>query len=139
VTETQTVDLAAWLTTIWDEEERLAKAVEPLRDISTMAGPMQQKFTHSRLSYASEDAYPRSESDPAASRHFNRHDPASVLARIAADRKILQRIQRIIGIHADGNGSLGELSMVVEAKLMLHDLASPYKGREGWQEEWADD
>lgn len=68
--------------------------------------------------------------------HIAAHDPASVLARIAADRKILERIQRITDIHRDGSGSLGELSMVVEAKLMLHDLASPYKGREGWQEEW---
>jgi len=117
VTETQTVDLAAWLTAIWDEEERLASEWQSKLDAgvaipSHMLGGVV--------------------------------NPASVLARIAADRRILE----LHGVawnaevctvchhpHEDGETLDNDAWPCATVRL----LASPYKGREGWQEAWADE
>src|SRR5690606_37393394 len=48
-----------------------------------------QKFTHGRLTYASEDGYPRGLSDPEAAAHFARHDPARVLREVKAKQAVM--------------------------------------------------
>jgi hypothetical protein len=129
VTETQTVDLAAWLTSIWDEEERLAKeALAP-------------DWRGSKTFYDTEGA----QQDSWGLWLFHIY-PASVLARIAADRKILE-------LHsAEPNPLLSRktLSWAERGKLPLVCsecsgawpcrtlllLASPYADRPGFREEW---
>jgi hypothetical protein len=133
VTETQTVDLAAWLTGIWDEEERLAKKAGGDRWILDGGIHRESHPMDEVVDWVYDEA----------DEHIAYHDPASVLARIAADRKIL-------ALHVytvDGNGwvdctNCGEVGHETEGITeCLHRrlLASPYKGREGWQEEWADE
>jgi hypothetical protein len=106
VTETQTVDLAAWLTVIWDEEERLAiKAAQEI---------------------------PGHNPD-----HPYCIDPASVLARIAADRKILAQLRLIdSGVLLVGSTQDAQRENRSGLLFAVLALASPYKGREGWQEDW---
>jgi hypothetical protein len=99
VTETQTVDLASWLTAIWDEDEAEARKEKYRDDAWWMDGPFDADF---------------------------------VLARIAADRKILAECQRILAVDGWEYSDAPEL-----AAMTIRLLASPYKGREGWQEAWA--
>jgi len=102
VTETQTVDLAAWLDAIWKEEER----------------PLLERM--------------------AASRAWGKTTARQDLARIAADRKTLARYNEVrtspLGPDAFANGNA--MSRLDELDQVLRLLASPYKGREGWQEAW---
>lgn len=119
-------ELTTWLKQIWDEDEKAARAVAPLEDVATMGGPMRQSFTHSRHSYASEDGYPRSLSDPAATSHFNRYEPAAMLARIAAERAILEE-------HACTDCNHGFLPCYTQQL-----FAAAYSNRPGYREDWAD-
>jgi hypothetical protein len=114
MSETRTTDLATWLTRIWDEEERLAK-----RAGDWLTAPEIDNYGHLTV------------------------PSASVLARIAADRKILE-------LHTPTEAQLGprlvkacsvcgyaEMGVIATWPcLTLRLLASPYKGREGWQEAW---
>jgi hypothetical protein len=106
VTETQTVDLAAWLTAVWDEEERLA-------------------------TYALGRPWLKTKLYPDEPWHFlPLYQPELALARIAADRKILD-------LHTGENDAECQIgNYVYETCATLKALASPYKGREGWQENW---
>ena len=117
MTDTTTVDLAAWLTGIWDEEERLAEST-----VGDVAAMEIDNYGHLTV--------------PA---HW-------VLARIAADRKILE----LHGPNADlcfwtntgptTHSDYGRDGWDAEPHEFVCDtlkaLASPYKGREGWQEAW---
>ena len=116
MTETQTVDLAAWLTRIWDEEERR------LSDPTFCSSP-----------------WPTT---------------AQMLARIAADRKILElhHPDRVLEnwywperrCAECGQGWHGMTPIETPPTVIgpergcatVRLLASPYKRREGWQEEW---
>jgi len=141
-------DLAAWLTQIWDEEERLAK------DAALMSG--WDGFGESRIASGSEwvASYhvvkrKRAEGEPLESRkgreladcgnmnlerakHIARQDPASVLARIAADRKILD-------LHSGENDDMCQSyagNYVDKPCRTLLALASAYADRPGFREEW---
>lgn len=75
-----------------DETERLARAVEPLGYTDVMGGErVPETFSIARLRVAGEDGYPQRHADPAAKAHFAYHDPSSVLRRVAADRRVLER------------------------------------------------
>jgi hypothetical protein len=153
VTETQTVDLAAWLTRIWDEEERLAKAATP--------GPWQTPGPDTiaewtvyddQWSVASATAYDHNNPlsnkpgargpgyiDPNANAAFIAHNhPASVLARIAADRKILERYNtvRTIPLGPDGFANSINMAQLLELEWVLKRMAEPYADRPGYREEW---
>jgi hypothetical protein len=102
VTETQTVDLASWLTAIWDEDTR-------------------------RFGGHEEDC----------DEQFGRPCDCiygEMLARIAADRRILAECQRILAVDGWEYTDAPEL-----AATTVRLLASPYKGRDGWQEGWDHD
>jgi hypothetical protein len=137
VTETQTVDLASWLIAVWDEEERLAtEAAEEANGPKWYALEYDYEgiAIHSRPVEVSSGSHRTAETI-----HISRHDPTSVLARIAADRKILARYNAVrtspLGPDAFANGNA--MSRLDELDQVLRLLASPYKGREGWQESWA--
>jgi hypothetical protein len=101
MTDTTTVDLATWLTRIWDEEEA-----------------REREQTYIEFTSAFEQV--------------NYKGNLLTLARIAADRKILAACERVYRAkdreYGDGSHDL--------ADEVLSLLASPYKGREGWQEAW---
>ena len=61
--------------------------------------------------------------------HIVRWDPARVLAKIKADRAILDWCERGIRVTEDDCYQLG-----VDDVVRL--LAQPYAGRPGWREEW---
>lgn len=141
MTETQTVDLAAWLTAIWDEEERLAIKAGGDRWILDGSIVHQDRPHEDVVDWVYDEA----------DEHIAAHDPASVLARIAADRKILE-LHRKVGFSVFTMRGVPEQrerycevcqrgdedELVYPCRTLLL-LASPYKGREGWQEEWGDD
>jgi hypothetical protein len=141
-------DLAAWLTQIWDEDERLAT------DAALMSG--WDGFGESRIASGSEwvASYhvvkrKRAEGEPLESRkgreladcgnmnlerakHIAHNDPASMLARIAANKEILR-------LHSGENGDPCQSwagNYVYTPCSTLLALASPYAGRPGFRDEW---
>jgi hypothetical protein len=121
MTEQQTVDLVAWLTAIWDEEERIGKSA----DWGVRSGSELRVQTISSPGIA-----------PGVCA-----SPQHVLARIAADRKILELHSPV----TEGEILCATCATRIVAAELAADpwpcptvrlLASPYKGREGWQEEW---
>lgn len=118
-------DLAAWLTAVWDEEARLAK-----RAADALTTPEIDNYGHLTV------------------------PSAWMVARIAADRKILElhhpdreadtwywleRECAGCGRRWHGNTPPGTPPTVIGPERgcpTIRLLASPYKGREGWQEEW---
>ena len=161
MTETQTVDLAAWLTRIWDEEEqamqRVGKRVWFVCDDGHFEEPVVDDDP-----WEGTGEYERW--DTGEYRLPNHHNtwleafnPAQVLARIAADRKILELHTaahecpelRTGTYPADWpeSASWGQPGGTWKHTAVeryedgeycptLRLLASPYKGREGWQEAW---
>jgi hypothetical protein len=61
--------------------------------------------------------------------HIARHDPARVLADVAAKRAILE-------LHADGTEPVPGLGISHNGRV-VRLLAQPFAGRPGWREEWA--
>ena len=154
MTETQTVDLAAWLTRIWDEEERRENAKRtwrpdaPPMDVTTdldRGGVYVSNPGSGIQHWLSTEDYDRTYLIPAPDKQ--------VLARIAADRKILElhrgphdcRVFKT-GSHPAGwlsaGSTAGQWAYVSTERFVDQPcptklvLASPYKGREGWQEAW---
>lgn len=149
-----TADLAAWLTQIWDEEERLAKAaMSPARRYLAADSGVWGTFHGGGIEdAASGDVIVYDEGTPTSEQadFIAAHDPASVLARIAADRKILAE-------HAASGGKCrtccgepymeefwdGETETVEWNRADLAWpcptvllLASPYADRPGFRSEW---
>jgi hypothetical protein len=153
-------DLVAFVRVCLDEDERVARAAKP--------GPW------SHLSPYDEDdgdgdaeggvydshgnifVYPEGSVTRFDARHIARHDPARVLAEVAAKRAILelhdgehQCRELVTGVYphdwpsAAPWGSAGEAWRHASSEHFegpcptLRLLAQPYAGREGWREEWA--
>ena len=138
--EAQTVDLASWLTAVWDEEERLAK------EAATHSGIYEPRWSVRDYPYEGISFWSDEEAGgfkDARTRHVELHDPASVLARIAADRKILELhnatdwcgpTERSCEIcHEDYSWGPDHADWPCAT---LKALVSPYKDREGFQEAW---
>ena len=117
MTETQTVDLAAWLTQIWDEQEK--DATNPIKG-----------EIHSRDCESTREHIPFP---------CECGVPEQILARNAADRRVLE-------LHApyDHEG-IGVLCICCAGGAgagpdwpceTLRLMASPYIDREGFQEAW---
>lgn len=114
-------DLAAWLTAIWDEEERAAQGVV-------------DRYAPDDASIYLEDPWP----EEAAYLPYIK--PASMLARIAADRSILARYQRAC-LRADDptedeqvRYEWGVIASTYEE--VLCELASAQADRPGFKPEW---
>jgi hypothetical protein len=78
--------------------------------------------------------------------HIARHDPARMLAEVAAKRAIVEKAFEYAAIidgewgcgHNSDQIERGECPLKMPDKLMLlRLLAQPYAGRPGWREEWA--
>lgn len=144
-------DLVAWLTEIWDEQEKAAK------DAALMSG--WDGFGESRIASGSEWSASyhvvkrkRAEGEPIESRKGREladcgnlnlerakfiaaNDPASVLARIAAERQILAAW---VSSEESGRGRLpdwfGGFAAGLQQAVLL--LAQPYADRPGFRDAW---
>jgi hypothetical protein len=81
------------------------------------------------------------EAEQADRDHIARHDPARVLAEVAAKRAILDRYEALLAYaarpyddHPDPSRRAGYLHAL---QVVIEGLAQPYAGRPGWREEWA--
>lgn len=130
-------DLAAWLRAQLDEDERVARVASP--------GPWRvDSETYAEAIYgASDEAViaggrwggEASVFDSTADAiHIARHDPARVLAEVAAKRKILE-LHPAAGLLSapDLCGSCAAYPGPCDT---LRLLALPYAGMRGWREEW---
>lgn len=134
-------DLAAFVAARLDEDEAAARAVKPLGHVFDMGGTrLDEKFSHGRVRFASEDGRSRIEGDAAAASHFGRHDPARVLREVAAGRAILAQIapwmdscedehwySRGVGAQPPYEGSL----------LLLKIMAAVYDDHPDYDPAWA--
>lgn len=88
-------DLVSGLLVKLDSLEQAARAVEPLGHNFDMGGNRQdEKFTHARIVYASEDGRARTEwgDEP---EHFGNWEPEAVLRLCRAHRAIVGEYQRL--------------------------------------------
>jgi hypothetical protein len=132
VTEAQTVDLAAWLTAIWDEEERLAKAAFSNQEDPEHGWGKEGRAVTPHVGVIHEDVQRA---------HVVRWHPGAVLARIAADRKIIELhgvawnaevctvCHHLIGDDLQVDNDAWPCATV-------RALASPYADRPGFQAAW---
>ena len=137
-------ELTAWLTAIWDEDEAVARAVKAAgRPLEGGTG----SWFESDRSIGDRTGYVVAygvEWD-AARKHIASHDPAHVLARIAADREILAehapakpswagRMER--ACRTCGTAQIWD-QVAYEANCRtLCLLASVFADRPGYREEW---
>ena len=139
-------DLAAWLTACLDADERTAReAIErapaPWRNddgLVVHSGP--EDYARGRGLWDSEGTR-----DPhhlcmelEVAEHVALHDPAAVLADIAAKRRLLglhrDRVRDPLDGLCDTCDPQGAIEMVPCPTLRA--LASAYAGRDGWREGW---
>ena len=123
-------DLVAWLTQIWDEQEKRARLEKQLADDFFPDAVVDYQWV--RFVRDIPDGMARSTSfSPGAP------SPASVLARIAADRRIVERYREAMA-NASEKDELDPCTQAVLVALLwpLYDLASAYQDRPGFQEAW---
>ena len=122
-------DLAAWLTQIWDEQEKAARAA-----FSNQADPEEGWGEDGRavtphVGVIHEDVQRA---------HVVAWHPGVVLDRIAADRLILARFEAVrnapMGPDAFANG-VG-MARFAELEAVVKHLALPHADRPGYREEW---
>lgn len=126
-------DLAAWLTQVWDEQEkreagryRPREGMELAEASPTDDGDMFIRWERGgRPEFLSREEYVSQFLEPAP-------DPFT-LARIAADRQILARCLKVLSLPA----SAWEYSDAPDlAEATIRDLAQPYASHPGFREEW---
>ena len=132
-------DLVTWLTQVWDEQEKLARRVAdryvtpdgaPYWPVASVAARFNQ-FTDDDVR--------------AGLDLIKLHDPASVLARIAADRQILALHERVVRFQWAGTVAYGCAACKDNSPAQddhawpcetLLALVQPYTDRTGFREEW---
>jgi hypothetical protein len=138
-------DLIAFLRIRLDDDEQAARSVAPFAHTTDMAGRrMDESFVIARALPAGGDGSWSQEPDPAAARHFARHDPARVRADVAAKRTILElhepygdKLRMARGeISACGTcGSVDDSPVEWPCDTVLA-LALPYADHPDYREEW---
>lgn len=131
-----TEDLVAWLRAQLDEDERAARAVAVPSPWQVDISPREAFVQASDGRVVGETGFDES------AVHIARHDPARVLAEVAAKRRIIDRFE-FVDSHGPAVDHVRALDMTTGARAALLDavkmLASVYAGRPGWREEWATD
>lgn len=142
-----TDDKVAWLGVQLDADEQAAKAATPGPwgiSNSEMLGILQlDHFADGSIKYGDDVVEAIGpETDPAAvanAEHIARHDPAAVLADIAAKRAIVDGCAAEIR-HADGRIAAGLPANMVCSEFALRTLkllAAGYRHRDGYEAGWA--
>lgn len=141
-------DLVRWLTEVWDEEEAAARAggrsgfawkvyaqQDADDDVHVVSGweiGAEDGRLPGYVRVAELQVYNgENQEDLLEFTHIVRHDPASVLARIAADRKILE-------LHTGGVSYPDECGLCNEALpcQTVRLLGSVHADRPGYRDEW---
>ena len=137
-------DLVAWLRHQIDEDERVARAT---LSVGTRANMRREKPAPRWIRDGSRirDDAPgptilrvghtwAREAD-----HIARHDPARVLAEVAAKRKVLDLRDSWAREAETAPPQASHLfrAQVSAADAVIRALAQPFAGRPGWREEWA--
>jgi hypothetical protein len=125
----QTDDIAAWLTAIWDEQEKLVgNEVDVLAEFFPASKGYSWKYRWSRLIWH-DGVGPSTSTMPGAP------SPTEMLARIAADREILA-LHDLAPDHLTGKPHWCRLDLETQPCRTLRALASAYATRPGYQEAW---
>jgi len=136
-------DLIAFVRACLDREERVALAAAE-QDPAPWANKVDAEpggYTSGRITDANgytvvhvEDQTPGF----ATAEHIALHDPASVLARVASDRAILERYDSLLRSPAvDSVGIAISHARVFEYETrVIPAMARRYAGWDGWQEAW---
>ncbi|HEY2086321.1 MAG TPA: DUF6221 family protein [Mycobacterium sp.] len=128
--------IVEFLTARYTEAEKVARAVKPLGEVIVMGGERHpETFGHSRYTVASADGYPRTLSDPEASKHFARYEPAEVLADLAAKRAILDEYERI-ALSADTYPCAPNFASLIAMGGCLKILALPFADHDDYDQAW---
>jgi hypothetical protein len=121
-----TPTLAAFLTSQLDADEAAARERDPMY---AAGGPsLARGGPGLAWSYDTDSGY-----------HFE-IDPARVLADVAAKRAIVGRCVLVIAAFDDReNGTWPDVSRREKSHAWetLHDIAQPYRGADGWRDEWS--
>ena len=130
-------DLAAWLTQIWDEREATAKAAMGAggRYLSPDSGNWETFQNGGVCDSTSGDTIVHDEGSPTPEQaaFIAANDPASVLARIAADRQILAMHTG----HHECPSIEDNCGWVTDDRCStVRLLALPHADRPGYQEAW---
>jgi hypothetical protein len=107
-------DLVAWLRAQIDEDERVALAANT-EEIHWLA------------------EYGASTTSDDSEAHIKRHDPARVLAEVAAKRALLEECADTFELNS---GEAVNSESVWLAEAIVKAMAQPLAGRPGWREEW---
>jgi hypothetical protein len=118
MTETQTVDLAAWLTGIWDARVKACEEAQEAIDAYTATAGQGDLELRWMLQLRKDGVFQGGWDMPGPP------TPAEDLARIAADRKILASQ---LALYPEG---------CAPNSLVMKYLAEPYADRPGFREEW---
>jgi hypothetical protein len=106
-----------------DELERAARAVEPLGHNFDMGGNRQdEKFTHARIVYASEDGRARTEWGDEPER-FGNWEPNEVLRLCRAHRDIIEQYQRAREAGENALMTAGEYAAAAALELVVETIA----------------
>lgn len=154
-----TDDLVAWLRAQVDEDEQVARATDALYpwvatddaevfEVVDLHAPHRcDQHEAGKPNVCSDLLVARGEDiadqlDDERAAHIARHDPARVLAEVAAKRRIIDRYEFVTN-HGPAVDHVRALDMSTGARAALLDavkmLASVYAGRPGWRAEWAAD
>jgi hypothetical protein len=148
-------DLVAWLREQIDEDERAARAASPggwtYGDVDSVAGG--SLYDETRMIGSLHYEQPRdhdgsivrhllSHEADANGQHIARHDPARVLAEVAAKRELLLAYNSAVideGLFHRQTDSVAYHQAVARMSAwtyVVQQLAQPYVGRPGWRKEW---
>jgi hypothetical protein len=141
--------MVAWLRAQLDEDERLATGADPRG--AGWSAPRDELLVGAYVAIPSHIVTGQLGSWSLA--HIDRHDPARVLAEVAAKRLLIEAIQNLTPRFVDSSAGNQRFPLVWEMdgsqpgtwKQRVHEdqrpallrlLALPYAGQPGWREEW---
>jgi hypothetical protein len=141
-----TDELVAWLREQVAEDERVARVASVHGDTWVVGSPSGVWPEDDREGYGMPIVYDEGRPLFEQAVHIARHDPARVLAEVAAKRRIIDALDIAERNTAHVRRTAPEYRWVQVAEAardaMLHAarlLASVYAGRPGWRSEWAPD
>lgn len=126
-----TADLVAFLRARLDDDERIAAAVDSTPWLQGEHGS--PEWDH-HLVYVDDDVRIFHDLTEEEAAHVARHDPARVLAEVAAKRAILDRYERHEWWSSGSNEYVGGMDQAYEEVLRL--LVQPYAGHPEFHPSW---
>lgn len=127
------MDIAEFLTARYDEEQQLAKrAMGQYADGSPWGPHWTYDREHFRVLIDGQLAAAVEETSDVDGEHIAYHDPAHVLADIAAKRAVLAYLQRVTEVMLDAN----LWTLADPRTTAMRQLAAPYADHPDFRPEW---